>query len=80
MGPDEDLPTLIQRNDHLNILRHIRVHQLRESDPTVKHGPALLGKHLSRKISDELLGLAVIEQLCLAALAVGVAEPSGLWS
>jgi tetratricopeptide (TPR) repeat protein len=74
MGPDEDLPTLIQRNDHLNILRYIRVHQLRESELTVKHGTALLGKDLSRKISDELSRLAVIEQLCLAALDVGEVE------
>jgi predicted Zn-dependent protease len=74
MGPDEDLPTLIQRNDHLNILRHIRVHQLRESELTVQHGTALLGKDLSRKISDELSRLAVIEQLCLASLDVGEVE------
>jgi tetratricopeptide (TPR) repeat protein len=71
MGPDEDFPTLIERNDHLNILRYIRVHQLRESELTVKHGTSLLGKDLSKKISDELSRLAVVEQLCLAALDVG---------
>lgn len=43
MDTDYDLPELIQRQDHLNILRYCRIHQLRESALVVYHGQALLG-------------------------------------
>ena len=68
MDTDADLPTLQRNKDHLNVLRYIRVHQLREPEVVVKHGKALLGQDLSRKISDELARLAALEQICLAAL------------
>lgn len=71
MISDEDLSTLIQRNDHVNILRHVRVHQLREPELVVEHGTAWLGSDLERKPSDELVRLAAIEQICLAALDSG---------
>ena len=70
MGPDEDLPTLIKGKDHLNVLRYLRIHQLREPEIAVEHGTALLGPDLSRKISDEMARLAVLEQLLLAAADV----------
>jgi ER membrane protein complex subunit 2 len=68
MGPDEDLPTLIQRQDHLNVLRFVRAHQLRKPELVVEHGIALLGKGLSKSVGDESARLAAIEQICLAAL------------
>ena len=68
MGPDEDLPTLIQRNDHLNVLRYARAHQLRDPDLVLKHGKALLGENVDKKIGDELARLAALEQMCLSAL------------
>lgn len=70
MGPDEDLPTLIQRQDHLNVLRYLRAHQLREPDLVMEHGLALLGKDLSKSVGDESARLGAIEQICLAALDV----------
>jgi len=42
-GPEEDLPTLVARQDHLNILRYIRAHKLREPRTVVTHGELLLG-------------------------------------
>jgi len=68
MDTDADLPTLQRDKDHLNVLRYVRVHQLREPELVVKHGKALLGQDLSRKISDELARLAALGQICLAAL------------
>ena len=68
MGPDEDLPTLIKQKDHLNVLRYIRAHQLRESELVLAHGKALLGPKLSRRLSDESARLSVLEQICLAAM------------
>ena len=41
-GPEEDLPTLLGRNDHLNILRYIRSHKLREPQLAIHHGKLLL--------------------------------------
>lgn len=68
METDADLPTLIKRKEHLNVLRYIRVNQLREPELVMKHGKALLGPEFSRKISDEMARLAALEQICLAAL------------
>jgi tetratricopeptide (TPR) repeat protein len=73
---DDDLPTLIAKQDHLNVLRFIRVHGLRESKLVVEHGMALLGggtSAVNKKPTscDELSRLAVLEQMCLAALDVG---------
>lgn len=77
MGPDEDLPTLIQRKDHLNVLRYLRIHQIRQPETAVEHGIALLGPNVSNKMSDEMVRLAVLEQVLLAAIDVhnmGLAE------
>lgn len=70
MGPDEDLPTLIAKKDHLNVLRYIRCHQLREPELVISQGEALLGPDLSKKLSDESARLTVLEQICLAAIDV----------
>ena len=64
MQTDADLPTLIRRQDHLNVLRYIRVHQLREPQLVVQHGQALL----LNSNGDETALLAAWEQLCLGAL------------
>lgn len=69
-GPDKDLPTLIRLKQHLNVLRYVRAHQLRDPDLVIYHGKALLGDNLDRKISDESARLAALEQTCLAALDV----------
>lgn len=67
-APDDTLPTLVKRKDHLNVLRCIRAHQLREPEIVVEHGKALLGADFRRKISDESSRLAALEQIVLAAL------------
>ena len=67
-APDDDLPTLLKRNDHLNVLRYIRAHQLREPEIVVLHGKALLGPDFSRRLSDETAQLAALEQITLASL------------
>lgn len=72
MQTDDDLPTLIQKKDHLNVLRFIRLHELREPDVVVSHGQSLFGKDLSKSGGcDELSRLAALEQICLAALDAG---------
>lgn len=72
MQTDADLPTLVRNKDHLNILRFIRVHALRESDLVVEHGKALFGNDLDKSGGcDELSRLAALEQICLAALDAG---------
>ena len=68
METDSDLPTLIQHKEHLNVLRYIRVHQLREPELVLTHGKALLGPNLGQSLSDGVAQLAVLEQICLAAI------------
>jgi ER membrane protein complex subunit 2 len=68
METDLDITTLIQRNEHLNVLRYIRVHKLREAGLVLTHGRALLGPDFGRTLSDEVARLAVLEQVCLAAI------------
>ena len=71
MGPDEDLPTLIESHDHLNVLRFLRAHQLREPELALHHGKALLGEHLTNSVGgDESARLGALEQVALAALDV----------
>ena len=67
-APDDDLPTLLKRKDHLNVLRYIRAHQLRHPEIVLVHGKALLGPDFSRKMSDETAQLAALEQIALASL------------
>ena len=72
MQTDDDLPTLIRKKDHLNVLRFIRLHELRAPELVVTHGRALLGDDLQRtRACDELSRLAALEQICLAALDTG---------
>lgn len=68
LGPNEDLPTLIDRKDHLGVLRYIRAHELREPSLVIAHGKSLLGPKLSGNLGDDAARLAVLEQVCLAAL------------
>ena len=76
MGPEEDLPSLLSRNDHLNILRYIRAHKLREPNLVVTHGKSLLGFNLDGSKSkpsqslDDATRLAALEQLCIASLDI----------
>jgi ER membrane protein complex subunit 2 len=64
-----DLPELIRSKDHLNVLRYIRVHQLREPSLVVEHGQLLLGTNLCGKPNGgDVVLLALLEQICLAAL------------
>ena len=72
MQTDDDLSTLIKKKDHLNVLRFVRLHELREPHVVVEHGQALLGKDLKKSGGcDEMSRLAALEQLCLASLDVG---------
>ncbi|KAL3797043.1 hypothetical protein ACHAWO_006679 [Cyclotella atomus] len=78
MGPDEDLPTLLSRNDHLSILRYIRAHKLREPNLVITHGTALLGYNATEPQKsrptftlDPANRLAATEQLCMAAIDLG---------
>lgn len=77
MGPEEDLPTLLSRNDCLGILRYIRVHLLHEPNLVVTHGQALLGfandgsKTKPSQSLDDATRLAALEQLCIASLDIG---------
>jgi predicted Zn-dependent protease len=68
METDSDLPTLIKRKDHLNVLRYIRVHELREPELVLTHGKAFLGPDLKWKKADEVARLAALEQICLASV------------
>jgi ER membrane protein complex subunit 2 len=71
MGPDDDLPSLVKRKDHLGVLRYIRNHELRETALVVEHGQALLGgPDVSKKLDDESARISALEQLCVAALDV----------
>jgi len=85
IGPEGDLPTLIARQDHLNVLRYIRAHKLREPQTVVTHGKLLLGiisdadndggQSITMRRKPLGLGnaerLAALEQLCVASLDVG---------
>lgn len=69
-GPNESLPTLIQKKDHLGVLRYVRAHALREPKLVISHGKSMLGSDLSKTLSDDAARLAALEQICLAALDV----------
>ena len=78
IGPEQDLPTLISQNDHLNVLRYIRAHKIRQPTTVVTHGKLLLG---ITKTNDKVVRpnnnigdaerLAALEQLCIASLDIG---------
>jgi len=67
MGPEEELPTLIAQKDHLNVLRYVRAHELREPNLVVTHGKILLE---SKSLGDAER-LASLEQICIAACDIG---------
>jgi ER membrane protein complex subunit 2 len=72
------LKELVARKDHINTLRYIRIHQLREPEQVVTSGKLLLGQDLShagRGLS-QLARLAALEQICLAALDLGQSDVS----
>jgi len=71
METDAGLDTLVRQKDHLNVLRYLRVHQIRKPELAVSQGKMLLGPSLSWKFKDELARLAVLEQVCLASLDLG---------
>ena len=52
IGPEEDLPTLISQSDHLNVLRYIRAHKIRQPTTVVTHGKLLLGITTSTTSTD----------------------------
>ena len=73
---DFSLPELIERKDHLNILRYIRTHKLRKPDLVLQSAYALLGPNLDKKSlsflsNDDIARLSILEQTCLAALDAG---------
>ena len=69
MDTDADLPELIRRKDHLNVLRYIRLHKLREPELVVHHGRAGFGPDLRKQGgANKLAKIAALEQICLAAL------------
>jgi ER membrane protein complex subunit 2 len=66
------LKELIARKDHVNALRYIRIHQLREPEQVLASGKLLLGEDLSSgRGLPQLTRLAALEQICLAALDLG---------
>ncbi|GAX10035.1 hypothetical protein FisN_25Lh116 [Fistulifera solaris] len=64
MDTEADLETLVAQKDHVNVLRYLRVHQLRDPSLAVRHGQAALKQ---RSLND-VTRLAIYEQLALAAL------------
>jgi len=66
----DDLQTLIKRSDHLEVIRYIRRHKLREPSVVVEHGLSLLGPDLIKARLDDSERLAALEQLCESALDV----------
>mmetsp|Transcript_13694 Transcript_13694/g.37866 ORF Transcript_13694/g.37866 Transcript_13694/m.37866 type:complete len:325 (-) Transcript_13694:81-1055(-) len=66
-----DLPTLIKNQDHLNVLRYIRVFELREPALVVKHGQAWLGPDLSKSGGvNQIVRQTALEQIAFGALDV----------
>ena len=71
LGPNENnLPLLIQRKDHLGVLRYVRTHELREPRLVISHGQSLLGPNLTKNLDNDAARLASLEQICLAALDI----------
>lgn len=67
MDTDADLDTLIQRKDHVNVLRYLRVHQLRRPELVLKHGRQMLGDDLQRATRTQP-HMAALEQMIVASL------------
>lgn len=70
------LEELIARKDHVNVLRYIRIHQLRMPELVISTGKLLFGEDLSGKKLPQLARLAALEQICLAALDLGLSKIS----
>jgi tetratricopeptide (TPR) repeat protein len=74
VGPEEDLSTLIDRHDHLNILRYIRAHKLRESELVVTHGSKLFGITVDDDIMNSDSAVGIISISSSGAKSLGHAE------
>jgi tetratricopeptide (TPR) repeat protein len=70
METDDDLPSLIAKQDHVNVLKYVRVHKLRQPELVVQHGTKVLGWNddgtMTKKVGAK--DLTVVEQVCLSAL------------
>lgn len=71
-----NLEELIARKDHVSVLRYIRIHQLRKPELVLSTGKLLFGDDLSGKKLPQLTRLAALEQICLAALDLGLSKVS----
>jgi len=79
MDTDLDLPQLLQAKDHLNVLRYIRIHALREPKAVVSSGKALLGAELQKSGGlAPVVRLACLEQICGAALDLSDTETANV--
>ena len=66
-----DLPKLIKAKDHLNVLRYIRVFELRQPQLVVEHGQAWLGKDFAKSGGvNMIIRNTCLEQIALAALDI----------
>eukprot|EP00594_Rhizosolenia_setigera_P004340 CAMPEP_0178942604 /NCGR_PEP_ID=MMETSP0789-20121207/2088_1 /TAXON_ID=3005 /ORGANISM="Rhizosolenia setigera, Strain CCMP 1694" /LENGTH=398 /DNA_ID=CAMNT_0020622035 /DNA_START=44 /DNA_END=1240 /DNA_ORIENTATION=- len=75
MAGDQDLNVLIKTKNHLGVLRHIRIHKLREPKLVLFHGNLYL-KSIGASLSEisskfnkhQTDRLSVLEQMCFASL------------
>ncbi len=74
IGPEDDLSTLIDRHDHLNILRYIRAHKLREPELVVTHGSKLFGITLDDEMNYSDTAVVIISISGGGAKSLGHAE------
>lgn len=72
MDTDLSLEQLIAAQDHLNVLRYVRIHQLRQPETVLAAGRALLGGNEldGGHRLDAAVRLAALEQIAAAALDV----------
>jgi len=68
----EEVDRLAKAKDHLGVLTHIRANKLRQPQHVVAAGTALLGADVRRSGGlGQSERLAVLEQMCMAAIDVG---------
>lgn len=68
----EEVDRLAKAKDHLGVLEHIRANKLRQPQHVVAAGTALLGPDVRRSGGlSQSARLAVLEQVCMAAIDVG---------
>jgi tetratricopeptide (TPR) repeat protein len=72
MGPDDDLEALILSHDHVNVMRYLRIHQLRQPELAYHHGMSYLfgSKEKVGKLVTNDVGMVchVLEQTILASV------------